>query len=878
MSIRLLKLLIVSILLTLGYFILISYPYFFSKINRYDSLGPLSLVEEKQVNIEKTSSPERITDQFDNHLLAGEKISGKINASENNFGILLFRFAQLSAKVSDVVAFRIKKEGQDKWYYENNYKANQFQPDQYFTFGFPSFKNSKNNTYVFEIESLLGTYKNGIGVSLNKPQVALVYKYSRNDLKNYKTLSSFVIKKSIYVVRNVNFLQSWQLIATFVLLFLFTLFIGGNKTLKKKIANFSKKATRRFSSTKFYLLFLNTNTKKRLVVGILLFLFALTYRFSSTLVNQDKFFYAGLGGQGDYDQFIRAATCAVTNFCPAILGQNFLFEASILGVFYKIFGFTGALKAYLYLMLTLSSIVATLPYFLLSRKSWISIGGIFGSLFLATSDFLTNISLNFTPDNGSLFTFSIFYIVYFLTIQKGNIRWLLFFGFIGAIDALNKALFIINDLVALSLFIPVFLYEKLQRSKLILRKENIKILFLSSLPLLAYLIIYIGWEIFVYIKFSAYYFLGGLIITGGKNYVYYTSANDASLAGNIIFKLFYLGASTIVMIKRLIEYTDLQIILLVAIFLGLLFFSSVKAKFSTKKLIFMLVFSTVIVMLLILIKNNYFKIHDVFAVEDIFYAWTDQIYLKIFLFIEIVMLFVVYFKYSALKLSLPIIPYVIMLIILAKNSPFARLHTHVVVWSIILLAYLIDFLMSNINKNSELRIRRMLVSILVVLFIGVYILPKTVFMVTHLYSGTTAIKNQARYLKWVERSLPENAVILAGGKSDLVQVAENIRRPIVYSTLWTGAVLIEPNRIPSMDFTITGELQNKNNFKKKKYIILADDIYIWRSRVSGVADNLFSTSPNAPLLSSDYSIKVYKFNPTLKKAIYELNLQNTSVD
>ena len=40
-------------LLTVGYLIIISYPYFFSKINRFYSLGFLSAVEEKHENIEK---------------------------------------------------------------------------------------------------------------------------------------------------------------------------------------------------------------------------------------------------------------------------------------------------------------------------------------------------------------------------------------------------------------------------------------------------------------------------------------------------------------------------------------------------------------------------------------------------------------------------------------------------------------------------------------------------------------------------------------------------------------------------------------------------------------------------------------------------------
>src|SRR3972149_855650 len=86
-------------LLTVGYLIIISYPYFFSKINRFYSLGFLSAVEEKHENIEKTYRGE--------HLLKGEKITGKFLATDNNLGIVLVRFAPLSAKVSDNVTFRV---------------------------------------------------------------------------------------------------------------------------------------------------------------------------------------------------------------------------------------------------------------------------------------------------------------------------------------------------------------------------------------------------------------------------------------------------------------------------------------------------------------------------------------------------------------------------------------------------------------------------------------------------------------------------------------------------------------------------------------------------------------------------------------------------
>ncbi len=910
MKVKLLKLLIIPFFLTLGYFILITYPYFYSKINRYDSLGFLSLVEEKELRIKESG-------KADNHLVKEEKIAGKFKATENNLGIVLVKFTRFG-KVLDQVEFRLGEEGKKIWYYKNKYRAAEFQNNQYFTFGFPPVVNSKNKNYFFEIESLAGTYKNGVGVSLGEPQVALVYKYTRDDLLNLDTLSSFIFKKSIYVVRSVNFLQNWQILSTFVLSLFFILLIQKKKikipsivrflpqiktnskrtfrqiiskiksnylSPEKKTVKFSKRVTRNFALTKLYLRFLNTNTKKRLAVGLFIFFLALTYRYSSSLVNLDKLFYAGLGGGGDYDQFVRAATCALS-FCSWILHQNLLIGSSILGVFYQVFGFTGGLKAYLYLMIILSSIVAPLPYVLLSRKNWITIGGAIGSFFLATSDFLTEVALNFPPDNGSTFIFSMFFIVYLLTMHFGTIRWLLFFGFVGFFDGMFKALFLINDLITFVLFVPIAFFEKAKgKGKSLFRKQNIRILLLSLIPLLVFLVLYSAWEYFVYIKFSMYYFLRGLLLSGGASYVSYTSLAGGSSGEAFVSQLFYLLVSVMVMIKRLIQYVDLHVIFLAPIFFGLFFFSFIilpqKTKFPTRKFIVVSILSIVTIVLLVFIKNDYFKIHQVFAGEYIIDNWTDQTYINIFLFAGIITLFIVNFKYTALKLSLPIIPYIIMLIILTKNSPFPRISTQVVAWSIILFAYIIDWIIMNINGYSIKRIRILFTCLILILFISMHSLPKMVVMISQLYSGIAESQSTSKYLKWVNSQLPNNSIILAGGKSDLVTLGESLKNPIVYNVLWNAAVIIKPNEIPGVsptDFSIIPELKNKDNFKRNKYIILEDDVYIWRGRLTGTGDGVFTTDPKSTtaLHARNFSLRVYKSNPTLKKAIYELKLKKDS--
>ena len=67
-------------------------------------------------------------------------------------------------------------------------------------------------------------------------------------------------------------------------------------------------------------------------------------------------------------------------------------------------------------------------------------------------------------------------------------------------------------------------------------------------------------------------------------------------------------------------------------------------------------------------------------------------------------------------------------------------------------------------------------------------------------------------------------------------------------------------------------MKNKDNFNKKRYFVLESDVNLWRGRLQGVGDNVFTTDPKSiiALHADDFLIRVYKFNPILKKAIYEL--------
>lgn len=85
-------------------------------------------------------------------ILKEQKISGEFKASEDNLGILAFRFVNpYGGGNSDKLIFRLKEKGKENWHYENTYATDQFQSDTLFPLGFPPISSSHGKTYYFEI-------------------------------------------------------------------------------------------------------------------------------------------------------------------------------------------------------------------------------------------------------------------------------------------------------------------------------------------------------------------------------------------------------------------------------------------------------------------------------------------------------------------------------------------------------------------------------------------------------------------------------------------------------------------------------------------------------------------------------------------------------
>jgi len=110
-----------------------------------------------EVNQEKTTSVK---------ILKGEVYKQSFLSTSDSFGIVGVKFSNNNKINNDVLTFRIKEEGEESWFYENHYKTDQFQNNQFFTFGFPKITEATNQKFVFEIESIAGTNEDSVSIFL----------------------------------------------------------------------------------------------------------------------------------------------------------------------------------------------------------------------------------------------------------------------------------------------------------------------------------------------------------------------------------------------------------------------------------------------------------------------------------------------------------------------------------------------------------------------------------------------------------------------------------------------------------------------------------------------------------------------------------------
>jgi hypothetical protein len=108
-------------------------------------------------------------------LKTDDLVRGSFTAKYDNLGWVGVRFTTHFRINEDTLIFRIRNLDDQHWMYQNKYKTDQFQPNQIFPFGFPTIPNSKDKTYVFEIETIDGSEGNGVSINTQFPIAVASY-------------------------------------------------------------------------------------------------------------------------------------------------------------------------------------------------------------------------------------------------------------------------------------------------------------------------------------------------------------------------------------------------------------------------------------------------------------------------------------------------------------------------------------------------------------------------------------------------------------------------------------------------------------------------------------------------------------------------------
>lgn len=217
------------------------------------------------------------TDEF----LKGQSITGEFRARENNLGIVAVRFFNFNRISKDSVIFEIKQKDQEKWFYENKYKVNQFLPNELFTFGFPIIPDSKNKEYLFRITSVMGEKGDAIGLSNLEPFFVTEFQFTKSELfSNKLQIPTFFVKKIFYSFSDINFAVSSLIYILPLILYLIWLILRKNllKTQNYLLVYVF------LLGTLIFILFMEDINRTSEVVLIILWIFLVAfYRFESSV-------------------------------------------------------------------------------------------------------------------------------------------------------------------------------------------------------------------------------------------------------------------------------------------------------------------------------------------------------------------------------------------------------------------------------------------------------------------------------------------------------------------------------------------------------------------------------------------------------------------
>jgi hypothetical protein len=173
------------------------FPLILFVIGTYSLVNYLKAGEFGATNLDVRALDQMVASRS-GELLKGNLVSGTFRSKYTNLGIISLRFYNQDRDSKDTLVFRLKEEGQDKWYYEAMYETDQFLPHKHFPFGFPVIANSNDRNYEFQIESLRGATGSGILVDYQTLSVFIAKSfYPKADLLSDRRLLTYFLTNKI---------------------------------------------------------------------------------------------------------------------------------------------------------------------------------------------------------------------------------------------------------------------------------------------------------------------------------------------------------------------------------------------------------------------------------------------------------------------------------------------------------------------------------------------------------------------------------------------------------------------------------------------------------------------------------------------------------
>lgn len=163
-------------------------------------------------------------------LLQGDKVIIEYPSKYKKLGTIGIKFTTYNRINSDTLKFRIKEVGEDSWFYEHDYKVDQFQQFEFFTFGFPILEESSGKTYKIEIESQAGVRDDAVAIMspLDRSVIAK-HVFTRQQLiENPRVLFYFIFHKLLYLGTDIDFLSNLVIYSTPLFFYLIYSLVGSS--------------------------------------------------------------------------------------------------------------------------------------------------------------------------------------------------------------------------------------------------------------------------------------------------------------------------------------------------------------------------------------------------------------------------------------------------------------------------------------------------------------------------------------------------------------------------------------------------------------------------------------------------------------------------